>query len=114
MADALTADCRMALPGGFRLDAALALPLDRAPVTVLFGPSGAGKTTLLRLLAGLERPDAGTIVFRDRVWCDTARGVWLDAATAPRRFRLSTLRAVPAPDRRAQRGFRRQAQARRA
>lgn len=27
----------------------------------LFGPSGCGKTTLLRLIAGLERPDAGTI-----------------------------------------------------
>jgi sulfate transport system ATP-binding protein len=27
----------------------------------LLGPSGAGKTTLLRLLAGLERPDAGAV-----------------------------------------------------
>jgi molybdate transport system ATP-binding protein len=78
MGAALAAECRMALPGGFRVDAVLSLPLDRAPVTVLFGPSGAGKTTLLRLLAGLERPDAGKIVFRDSVWCDTARGVWLE------------------------------------
>ena len=29
---------------------------------VIMGPSGAGKTTLLRLLAGLERPDAGEVV----------------------------------------------------
>ncbi len=28
---------------------------------VLLGPTGAGKTTLLRLIAGLERPDAGDV-----------------------------------------------------
>ena len=28
---------------------------------VLLGPSGSGKTTLLRLIAGLEKPDAGTL-----------------------------------------------------
>src|SRR5919109_107454 len=30
---------------------------------VILGPSAAGKTTLLRTIAGLERPDAGTIAF---------------------------------------------------
>ncbi|QQV78490.1 ATP-binding cassette domain-containing protein [Sphingomonas aliaeris] len=30
-------------------------------VTILFGPSGAGKTSVLNMVAGLLRPDAGTI-----------------------------------------------------
>jgi sulfate transport system ATP-binding protein len=38
--------------------------LDIAPgsLTALLGPSGSGKSTLLRAIAGLEEPDAGTIV----------------------------------------------------
>jgi len=39
---------------------------------VLLGPTGAGKTTTLRLIAGLERPDAGTITIGARdVTADT-------------------------------------------
>jgi len=38
----------------------------------LLGPSGCGKTTLLRLLAGLERPDAGRIVIGTRTVAEGA------------------------------------------
>jgi iron(III) transport system ATP-binding protein len=37
------------------------LCVERGEVVALLGPSGCGKTTLLRLIAGFERPDAGTV-----------------------------------------------------
>jgi molybdate transport system ATP-binding protein len=46
-----------------------------AGCTVVLGPSGSGKTTMLRCLAGLERPDSGTIHFGDETWVDAARGI---------------------------------------
>jgi multiple sugar transport system ATP-binding protein len=39
----------------------LSLAIDEGEFVVILGPSGAGKTTLLRLVAGLERPDRGTV-----------------------------------------------------
>lgn len=55
------------------LDVDLACPAGR--ILVLTGPSGAGKTTLLRLLAGLDRPDAGRICLGGETWLDTDAGV---------------------------------------
>jgi iron(III) transport system ATP-binding protein len=44
---------------------------------VLLGLSGSGKTTLLRCAAGLEKPDAGEILFNGRTMSSAAAGVFV-------------------------------------
>lgn len=61
---------------GFKLD--IAFQSD-ASVTALFGRSGAGKSTILKLIAGLAKPDHGTIVLDDTTLFDDVRGVDLPA-----------------------------------
>jgi len=56
----------------FHLDVDLSFPSDG--LTAIVGPSGAGKTSLIRLVAGLERPDQGTISLDGTTWVDTGRG----------------------------------------
>ncbi|MBM9614083.1 molybdenum ABC transporter ATP-binding protein [Desulfobulbus rhabdoformis] len=41
----------------------------------LFGPSGSGKSTLMHLLAGLRKPDSGSICLNDTVLFDSASKV---------------------------------------
>ena len=41
-------------------DVSIEVPHGR--LAALVGPDGAGKTTLIRLIAGLMRPDAGTLI----------------------------------------------------
>lgn len=43
----------------------------------LYGPSGAGKTTLLRIVAGLIKPDFGTITYGNQVWFDSQASLYL-------------------------------------
>ena len=56
--------------GSFTLD--LRETID-ARTVALFGPSGSGKTTTLAAVAGLRRPDDGTIRIGDRVLFDQAQ-----------------------------------------
>ncbi|MFA6018876.1 MAG: ABC transporter ATP-binding protein [Rhodospirillales bacterium] len=49
----------------------LDLSVSAGETVVLLGPSGCGKTTTLRMIAGLERPDAGGRVLFDG--CDVTR-----------------------------------------
>jgi iron(III) transport system ATP-binding protein len=51
------------------------LEIAEGEFVALLGPSGCGKTTLLRLIAGLERPEQGTIAFDGEVVAGTGRFV---------------------------------------
>jgi len=42
----------------------ISLAAGQGEFLTIVGPSGGGKTTLLRLLAGLQQPDAGQVLFR--------------------------------------------------
>ncbi len=42
------------------------LTVDAGEVVCLLGPSGCGKTTILRMIAGLETPSAGDVLFAER------------------------------------------------
>jgi len=70
----LTFEVVRRFPRGPVISARASWPLDRDRVTVLFGPSGSGKTTVLRALAGLDRPDEGSIAFGGETWLDAAHG----------------------------------------
>lgn len=58
------------------------LTVEKGSSVTLLGPSGCGKTTLLRAIAGLDRPDAGTISLGDRLLTNGDRFV------APERRRI--------------------------
>ncbi len=55
---------RMAI-GGHEVVRGVSLEMQRGEIAALLGRNGAGKTTLLRGLAGLTKPDSGTIALDD-------------------------------------------------
>ena len=59
--------------GDFLLE--LEFEMEENELIVVLGPSGSGKTTLLRMLAGLEKPEEGSIEVKGEVWYDLKRGI---------------------------------------
>lgn len=55
----------------------IAFDVGRGEFLTLLGPSGCGKSTTLRLIAGLERPDAGQISVDGRVVTSPQSGVFI-------------------------------------
>ena len=53
----------------------LNLVIEDKSFTTMLGFSGCGKTTLLRLIAGLEKPDKGTILFDDKIVFDKEKKI---------------------------------------
>src|SRR6201997_3064599 len=60
--------------GQFSLQAAFE---SEGRVTGLFGASGSGKTSLVNMIAGLSRPDRGTMSIDSEILDDTAKGIHL-------------------------------------
>jgi molybdate transport system ATP-binding protein len=62
--------------GEFSIEASFA---SEGPVTGLFGASGAGKTSIVNMIAGLLRPDRGTIAIDGETLDDSAARVHVPA-----------------------------------
>jgi ABC-type sugar transport system ATPase subunit len=61
MAEVVLEQVSKTYPGGVEAVGGLSLRVGDGELLVLVGPSGCGKTTTLRVIAGLERPTAGTV-----------------------------------------------------
>lgn len=64
-------------PGGTQAVKDLSVEIREGEVFTLLGPSGCGKTTTLRMIAGLERPDEGSILFGDQPIVVTGRRLFV-------------------------------------
>lgn len=58
-----------------RMDLQVDLQIPLGSFVAISGPSGGGKTTLLRLIAGLEKPEAGLIRYREETWLNTGERI---------------------------------------
>jgi molybdate transport system ATP-binding protein len=94
---ALAAVDAVVTAGEFTVRACFELTAEQGPVVTLFGPSGSGKSLTLALLAGLLRPDSGTVALGGRTVADAAAG--LHVRTQDRRVGMVFQEALLLPHR---------------
>ena len=94
----------------FDLDISFSCPDGK--ILVLIGPSGGGKTTIVRMIAGLEKPDAGWIGCLGEAWFDPSRALEPAAPEKTPGQCLPGIHPFPPPDAVRQRGLCRPGQTR--
>jgi molybdate transport system ATP-binding protein len=70
---------RLRAEGGF-IDLEINLAIEQGEWVTLYGPSGVGKTSTLRMLAGLMKPDKGSILVSETPWFDSSKNINLKPA----------------------------------
>lgn len=49
------------------------LTIDQGNIYSLIGPNGAGKSTFIKIIAGIDKPTSGNVLYDDNIFCDNVR-----------------------------------------
>jgi len=66
-----------------------------AGITILFGHSGSGKTTLLNCVAGLTKPNSGSVRINSDMWFDSNQGINLPPQRRQVGYQMQDLALFP-------------------
>src|ERR671919_3248957 len=76
---------------GFQALRGVNLYVDRGELRALIGPNGAGKTTLLDVICGQVKPDAGRVIFGDKIDLSVLQPYQIAALGIGRKFQTPSV-----------------------